>query len=57
MEEITVNDFQTICRACLCDCNNIIAFNLNGSITPEGVAGDIISKYDSIPVSKQQSYP
>lgn len=49
---ITVNDFQSICRACLCDCKDIKAVDVLTTFIYKNVVADVLSKYASIQVSK-----
>lgn len=54
MEETTVSvdHFLSVCRACLCDCRSDNGFNIHETVISKDVAGDIISKYASVQVSK-----
>lgn len=47
----TVDDFDSICRICMCDCKNVISFNVNGTLISNIVVSEVLSKYASIQVS------
>lgn len=47
---ISFADFQSICRGCLCDCNNRISFNMQDSLVLNNFASDVLSKCSWIQV-------
>lgn len=50
--KITVDDFEEICRTCLCDCTNKASFQLHSFMIFEKVVlGDVLSNCASIKVS------
>lgn len=48
---ITADDFKAICRCCLCDCKNVVTFNLLYSLICSNVAADVLAKCASVQVS------
>lgn len=48
---ITLNDFHSICRICICDCKSAISFNINESVVLKKNVSNVLSKY----VSEQAS--
>lgn len=48
---IKADDFNSICRCCLCNCKNIVTYDILSSFVFENV-GEIISKFALIHVSK-----
>lgn len=50
--KITVDDFQSVCRICMCDTRNAISFNINNSSISDNTVHDVLSKCACVQVSK-----
>lgn len=50
---ITVDDFESICRSCMCDCKSGISFNAQECFVFKNIANNVLSKYVTRQVSAQ----
>lgn len=49
---VTVDDFDSICRTCMCDCKNIIQFNVDSTDISGKRISNVLLQYASTQVSR-----
>lgn len=51
VEVITMDDFQSLCRICMCECKSSTSFNVNGTLIFDKVVDEDLYKLAVIEVS------